>query len=267
MMRTKVFLIFALSCVLVSTAAYAQSSPYDAIKCTKVIDGDTITLENGETVRYAGIDTPEMSKRTKAGWVSDPQPFAPEAAELNRKLTENKLVRLEFDAQKKDKYGRLLAYCFVGDTFVNAKLVEEGLAILYTAPPNVKYADLFVSLQKKARENKKGIWHEEKTITTKEANKYIGRIKTVEGKILAVNDSKKVIYLNFGKNYKTDFTAVIFKNDLSMFTKEGINPKKAYKDKCVRVTGLIKEYNGPEIIVRHPSAIEVMDNVYKCKGN
>jgi len=65
---------------------------------------------------------------------------------------------LEFDAQKRDKYGRLLAYVYVDDVFVNAWLVENGFAQVMTVPPDVKYQDLFLKLQKEARQNKKGLW-------------------------------------------------------------------------------------------------------------
>ena len=67
-------------------------------------------------------------------------------------------VCLEFDAQKRDKYGRLLAYVYVDDVFVNAWLVENGFAQVMTVPPDVKYQDLFLKLQKEARQNKKGLW-------------------------------------------------------------------------------------------------------------
>ncbi len=81
-----------------------------------------------------------------------------EAYEANRKLVEGKKVRLEFDVEKRDKYGRLLAYVYVDDTFVNAWLVENGFAQVSTYPPNMKYTKYFWKLQKKAVEEHKGLW-------------------------------------------------------------------------------------------------------------
>jgi len=121
------------------------------IKVKEVIDGDTIVLQSGEHVRYIGIDTPEKD-----------QPFYQQAKELNQKLVEGKEIRIEFDVQRKDKYGRLLAYVYVGETFVNAELVRNGLANLYTVPPNVKHSDYFLKLQSEAKEKKLGIWSEDK---------------------------------------------------------------------------------------------------------
>lgn len=126
---------------------------------SKVIDGDTIVLSNGSRVRYIGIDTPEPRKKNSFGtWIYDPEPFAEEATKLNKQLVEGKKVRLEFDVEKRDKYGRLLAYVFVDDIFVNARLIEEGTAVILTIPPNVKYSDQFKKLQEEARKSRKGMW-------------------------------------------------------------------------------------------------------------
>ncbi len=119
----------------------------------RVIDGDTILLANGERVRYIGIDTPETKHPYKAV-----ERFGEEADLYNKKLVEKRWVRLEFDVEKRDKYNRLLAYVYLGDLFVNAKLVEDGYAQIYTFPPNLKYQELFLRLQRKARENERGLW-------------------------------------------------------------------------------------------------------------
>ncbi|MFH1868641.1 MAG: thermonuclease family protein, partial [Candidatus Omnitrophota bacterium] len=110
---------------------------------------------NGDKVRYLGIDTPELHHPHK---VIIPGYLAKEAQQFNEKLVSGKKVRLEFDSRKKDKYGRLLAYVYVGDVFVNARMIEEGYARLLIIPPNVKYADEFLKLQEKARSEKRGIW-------------------------------------------------------------------------------------------------------------
>ncbi len=82
-----------------------------------------------------------------------------EASEANRKLVDGKTVRLEFDVQQLDKYGRTLAYIYLEDgTFVNAWLVENGYAMVMTFPPNVKYEALFLRLQREAREEGRGLW-------------------------------------------------------------------------------------------------------------
>lgn len=138
---------------------FARRYDYSRIKVARVIDGDTVELADGEKVRYIGINTPELWRKVNGRWVYDPRPFAEESAGLNRALTHGKLVRLEFDVERRDKYGRLLAYVFLGDgTFVNAELVRQGYAQIMTIPPNVKYVDLLLRLQREARVQKRGLW-------------------------------------------------------------------------------------------------------------
>ncbi len=229
------------------------------LKVIEVVDGDTVRLSNGKILRYIGVDAPEIRIREEKGFLYKPQPFALEAREFNRKLVENKPVRLELDIEKMDRYGRLLAYCFVDDIFVNAELLKEGYAVLYTKPPNLKYQDLFVRLQKEARQQKKGLWGAYEVISEKEAHLYINQIRTVRGKVLKTRQSKRCIFLNFGQDYKKDFTVVIFKENLKYFFERGIDPLNFYKGKIVEVTGKIREYNGLEIIVSYPAEINVIN--------
>ncbi len=122
----------------------------------EVIDGDTIVLQSGQKVRYIGIDAPETKSPPKKG-----RYYGKESYKLNKKLVEGKRVRLELEEQKMDFEGRLLAHVFLGDLFVGAKLVKEGQALVATFPPNIKYEELFIKMEKEARENKRGLWSEE----------------------------------------------------------------------------------------------------------
>ena len=134
-------------------AADAPTYPeeFEAL-CTRVIDGDTIVLEDGERVRYIGMDTPEMRPI---------EAFGEAATEANRELVEGKTVRLVLDVERRDRYQRLLAYVYVGDTFVNAELVRRGLAQIATYPPNVRHEADFLRLQREARASERGLWSHE----------------------------------------------------------------------------------------------------------
>ena len=124
----------------------------------RVIDGDTIELTDGRLVRYIGIDTPEVRRKAGNRWVVDPEPFALAAAEANRRLVEGKPVRLEYDEQLKDRYGRTLAYVYVGEQMVNEALVADGYAHVLTIPPDVRYAERFRLLANEARRARRGVW-------------------------------------------------------------------------------------------------------------
>ena len=125
-------------------------SPPETAKVIQVIDGDTITIEGNYRVRYIGIDTPEVYPEVEE--------YGIEAWEANRRLVEGKEVRLERDVTEKDKYGRLLRYVYVGDVFVNAELVRQGLAEAKAYPPDTKYQDYLEELEAEARLASRGMW-------------------------------------------------------------------------------------------------------------
>lgn len=223
-----------------------------------VIDGDTIKLSNGKIVRYIGIDTPELREKSGSGWTYKARPYAEDALDFNKRLVEGKVVRLEFDAQRYDKYNRLLAYAYIGDKMVNLEMVRQGYAMIYTYPPNVKYIEEFIDAQQEARKNKRGLWFglEDKAIAPSEARNNIGLIKAVEAEVINTYLSEKALILICRNNFKV----VIFKNNFKLFPIDAIrSPNNHYKNKNIRVYGVIKEYKGSnEIIANDPSQIEVL---------
>jgi micrococcal nuclease len=123
----------------------------------RVVDGDTIYVQLGdrvEKIRYIGINSPEIHHPIKGE-----EPGGREAAEVNRRLVDGHHVRLELDVRARDRYGRLLAYVWVGNTMVNAELLRLGYAQVMTVPPNVRHQDLFIKLQREARDANRGLWH------------------------------------------------------------------------------------------------------------
>lgn len=122
-------------------------------RVVRVIDGDTILLENGESVRYLGIDAPETRHPTRGL-----ECYGREATERNKDLVEGKTVRLEPDKTDRDRYGRLLRYVYVGGVFVNAKLIEEGYAYSSYYPPDTKYYQQLLTLELQAKREGTGLW-------------------------------------------------------------------------------------------------------------
>lgn len=121
----------------------------------EVIDGDTFILEDGEKVRLIGIDAPETphSYKQRNFYYGIP------AKDYLKDLIESREVKLEFDVEKRDQYGRLLAYAWLENgLFINAHLIEEGYARVVTFPPNVKYHDQLHRLEDAAKKNRRGLW-------------------------------------------------------------------------------------------------------------
>ncbi len=117
-------------------------------RVARVIDGDTILLENGTRVRYIGMDAPELAGSC----------FSKEATDENKRLVEGKSIRLVKDISETDKYQRELRYVYTGDVFVNDALVRQGFARATPVKPDVKFSKEFVAAQTEARENNRGLW-------------------------------------------------------------------------------------------------------------
>lgn len=127
------------------------------VKVIRVIDGDTIEVKfnTGATakVRLIGVNTPETVAPNRPV-----EKYGKEASKYTKKRLTNKTVTLEFDVGVKDKYGRFLAYVWVGKELYNETLVKEGYARVMTIQPNVKYQEKFVKAERNARQMKKGLW-------------------------------------------------------------------------------------------------------------
>ena len=147
--------LFALSFLSLLAASAAGAGTIEGT-VIRVVDGDTINVQLAdrvEKIRYIGVNAPEIHHPIKGE-----EPGGRAAAQVNRGLVIGRRVRLELDVQPRDRYGRLLAYVWVGDTMVNAELVRLGYAQVMTVPPNVRYQDLFLKLQREARDASRGLW-------------------------------------------------------------------------------------------------------------
>ncbi len=154
-----IFLVISLvqiSCGFQSTDTTNQQQ---YLTVTKVVDGDTFWADNGTEkglkIRLIGVDAPESRKTGKKeiGY------YGKEAKAYLKEMLDGKRIRLVSDVDSLDRYGRTLSYVYLEDgTFVNADLMKNGYAMAMTIPPNVRFADLFVQLQREARDNKLGLW-------------------------------------------------------------------------------------------------------------
>jgi micrococcal nuclease len=127
----------------------AAAPPPSPCIVARVGDGDTFTCRDGRRVRLIGVDSPELAQG---------EPGRQARAALSRLAPPGTSVRLEADVTPRDRYGRELAHVWNGSRLVNEALVLEGWAMLYTVPPNVKYADRLERAQRKARAARAGMW-------------------------------------------------------------------------------------------------------------
>ena len=137
------------------------------IRVRWVSDGDTIVLSDDRHVRYIGINAPEIAHDNHKA-----EAFGYVAKKYNQSLVLSKKVRLEFDKETHDRYGRLLAYIFLADgTFINKKMIEKGYAYVLHLRPNLKYDGVLLKAQRDAMSAKKGMW---RNLNDKEHKVYVG---------------------------------------------------------------------------------------------
>ncbi len=151
---------FVISLLFLVYPCNTEAQKAEKFRVTEVHDGDTVSIRVSsflgfpfriERVRLIGIDAPELRQ----------EPWGRNAKRhLKRLLSENDwVVAVEFDIEKRDKHGRLLAYLWHRNgTMINEKMLLDGLAVLYTIPPNVKYVERLKRAQRIAQQQKKGIW-------------------------------------------------------------------------------------------------------------
>ncbi len=150
--HSKSYLIIPFLGLFLALTSPAQAQEWATVQ--RVIDGDTFVLANKERVRLIGVNTSEMKDHRP-----EVRAFAVKAKGYLRGLLEGKRFRLERDVSDRDRYGWLLRYVYLEDgRMVNALLVEAGYAQVMPYPPDVKYADLFLRLQREARKAGRGLW-------------------------------------------------------------------------------------------------------------
>ncbi len=157
------FTVFVLA-VVIATAPISTAQTWHKVRW--VNDGDTIVLDTGQRVRYIGINAPEIDHEDQKA-----QPYGYQAKSYNKKLIGAQKVRLEYDTDRRDKYGRELAYVFLDDgTFINARLLAAGLAFYLYRKPNLKYSELMLKAHRDAMASGVGLWRN----WSEKENIYIG---------------------------------------------------------------------------------------------
>lgn len=262
---------------------------------TAIHDGEILILEDGRTIRLAGIFTP---KRAQDG------PLAEARATMEntlRGLVLGKKIELRLSEKQRDRYGRLMAHAFIVDgdrrQWVQEKIIGDGLARVISSWDGRACVGALLASENGAREAKRGLWQsgyfavrpaEAEAVLTGLARSY----EIVEGQVRSVAEIRGRTYINFGQDWRQDFTAFVSEKAARLFESSGAatgastaaafsaagtvdalgdapaeatgtapRPKydfAALKGQRVRVRGWIENFNGPSISVTHPEQIEIL---------
>ncbi|MCL5974690.1 MAG: thermonuclease family protein [Gammaproteobacteria bacterium] len=216
----------------------------------RVYDGDTLVLENNERVRLLSINTPEISSRHR-----EAEPGGIAARDWLRNQLKQGQVYLQYDAEKRDRYDRLLAYAWTPEgEFINEQLLQQGLAALTLQPPNLQYAEQLMSAQQQAEDQKKGIWatkhYQPRKVATINENDYRGWQRW---RLTAKSQSQTRDYWVLKVNDKVSLR--IAKKQQALFP-----PLATYLNKPLEVRGwMSKRGDHYSLFVQHPSAIVILE--------
>ncbi len=235
--------------------------PQGTAHVAQVVDGDTVRLDDGREIRLVGIQAPKLplGRSDFKAW-----PLSKAAKTEMENLCLGKTVNVFIGATETDRHGRTLAHLVVGDgdnkIWLQGEMLARGMARVYTFADNKALAGEMLALERSARKNKHGIWANPfyKIISHKQTSDHIGGFKLVEGMVLDAQVVGKRAYLNFGPEWRTDFTVTIEKPGLKIFANAGIDPI-SFKGKNIRVRGWIRRKNGPMIEITHPEQIEIIN--------
>jgi endonuclease YncB( thermonuclease family) len=253
--------------VIAAMTAMAEASGCEGLRdgpkgtVSEIVDGDTLLLDNGLVVRLIGIQAPKLSL-SREGF--EDWPMGAEAKAALAGLILNKPVLLRYGGEEKDRHGRLLAQVFAADggTWVQEGMLSTGMARAYAFPDNRACVPELLAAESRARSMKLGIWGDP-YYSVRRADRpatmlsLAGHYELVEGRVLLAERSQGRVYLNFGRFWKEDFTAVIDGTALKLFDADGLVPEKL-GGALVRVRGWIDITDGPRIEITHPGQIEVL---------
>lgn len=236
--------------------------PGGAAVVARVVDGDTVLLDReiagSREVRLVGLQAPKLPLGRDAfrEW-----PLAKEAKAALERLTLNRTVELGFGGQRSDRYNRLLAHLTRDDgVWIQGAMLDAGMARVYSFADNRARVPDMLTREGAARAARRGIWnHPYYALRTPDgAAKHINSFELVEGTVIDAAVVSGRAYLNFGANWRTDFTVTLASKVVRQFTQEGFRPE-SYKGRRVRVRGWLQSRDGPMIEATHPDQIEVID--------
>jgi len=228
-----------------------------------VIDGETLQLTDGRTVRLIGAKAP----MPPLGWRGDdPWPFVDDAREALEAFAANQQVELRLGGSRIDRHGHLLAQVYVvsGDErlWLQQALIAKGLARVYSFPDNRACVAELLAREAEARDKQVGLWGSSlyrvaSALDLKRLGRLTHSYQLVEGTVASVGEGGGRIYLNFAQDWRRDFTVSVDRKAAPAFAAAGID-LKGVAGKRLRVRGFLAWRNGPMIEASHPEQIELL---------
>ncbi|MCB1783429.1 MAG: thermonuclease family protein [Alphaproteobacteria bacterium] len=240
------------------TADFSSLNEDSVRTVTDIIDPLTVTLDDGRTIHLAGIDYPDLD-------YYDPGELSQTAIKILDDFLKGKKVIIYNTKNPADgrvnRMGHEIAQLERKDdgVWVQGMLLTLGLARVRTDRTNPEMAEQMYDIEQKARDAKTGLWEVDayKILPADDAEMSIGSYAVIEGKIVTAAMKSNKLYLNFGQNWRSDFTVAIDTQSRRAFRKEGFDPIQ-WGGKNVRVRGWVSSFNGPYMEIDHPERFEIL---------
>jgi endonuclease YncB( thermonuclease family) len=218
----------------------------------RVEKNGSVILTDGRAIHLEGVRLPGADRA--------PPPWADRALGTLASLLRKAPLTLTAIPPKEDRYDRVRGQLFAGDGgWAQVALLKAGLARVAIAPDRVECASELFAAEAAARAARAGIWSLPAFAirSPTSVGRDIGTFQIVEGKVVDAGLKDGRAYLNFGPDWKTDFTVSIAPEDMANFRRTGVDPR-AYLGQTIRVRGLVQSLHGPEIEAANPQSIEVV---------
>jgi endonuclease YncB( thermonuclease family) len=249
--------------LLAPAAATAEPLPAgltrgDWVRAVDIVDGDTLRIADGREVRLVGLQAPKLPLGRKGfrAW-----PLADAAKAALARLALGRRLRLAYGGRRIDRHRRILAHLEDADgTWIQAALLARGMARVYTFRDNRTAVRAMYRVEAMARRARRGIWGHRfyRVRAPAELPRAIGSFQVVEGRVRAVATVRGTTYLNFGADWRTDFTIMLRGRSRKLFRGAGVDPA-GLDGRRIRVRGWLRSRNGPMIEATHPEQIELLD--------
>jgi hypothetical protein len=258
--------VLGLVSALLPAAAHAAVLPACAgpaeasnVRVVRVETNGVLVLEDGRAVKVEGLLLPAGSRDHAPRYLAD------EAISVLSDLVRGRLVTLAAQWPKEDRYGRLRAQVFMMDNvaqpWLQFEVLHRGLARVSIAPDRRECVGELYTAEDEARRSHNGIWSQATYAVRPASSAFDGDTDTfqvVKGRILSADVKNGRGYLDFGTDWRHDFTVTISPADMKTFHLAGVDPQ-SYEGKTVRVRGWVEHLRRPEIEVAGPEDIEVLD--------
>jgi micrococcal nuclease len=219
--------------------------------------GDEIDLEDGERVRLAGVEAPKLGTDRSPAW-----PMAAQASEALGNLILGQRVKLLYPDDNADRWGRTLAHLTIGEDgdWVQGRMLMAGMARVRTFPRTANGARAMLDLERTARASDTGIWSDRfyRIRNPDETWSDLDSVQIVEGRVVDAATVSGTTYLNFGRDWRRDFTFRVQTDPRRAFRRAGIDLEKLTRRR-VRGRGWVFPLNGPMIDLTHPEQFEVLE--------